>query len=94
MTGAAVLVVAAHVLGGRLWEQAVPGWARQFSLWTGSAVGGVFVLWNLFPMVVDARRSGSPNQPGRSPGLRQQLPCTALRYRSGWWSACTAGSAG
>lgn len=63
--GAAVLVVAAHVLGGRMWEQSVPGWARQLALWTGSAVAGVFVLWNLFPMVVDARRAGSMgNQPG------------------------------
>jgi hypothetical protein len=57
--GAGVLVAAAHLLGGEAWEQLVPGWVRGLAMWVGSAVAGVFVLWNLFPMVVDARSSGT-----------------------------------
>ena len=56
--GATVLVVATRMLGGAAWEQLVPGWVRRLALWAGSAVAGVFVLLNLFPMVVDARRTG------------------------------------
>lgn len=56
--GATVLVVAARMLGGAAWEQIVPGWVRRLALWAGSAVAGVFVVLHLFPMVVDARRTG------------------------------------
>jgi len=58
VTGATVLVVAARILGGAAWEQLVPGWVRRLALCAGSAVAGVFVLLNLFPMVVDSRHTG------------------------------------